>query len=309
MSEQKPTLGSGNAVKGGAVVAIIAAVLYFVNGGAIEYDADETTTEEQTSDDSPKFFGLTDYLPTSTTGQIITHNHYTISYSEKHKQPEWVAYELTRDMVLKTTAERGDMGFLPDPNIDKDLAVISSDYTGSGYDRGHLLPAQDMASDEKAMKETFFMSNVSPQEPDFNRGVWKSLESHVRDWAAEFDHIYVVTGPVLTKRAKKRFPKSKKYIPVPHSFYKILLDFHGNDIKAIAFWMKNEESDYPLIAFATTIDEIEAETGIDFFSKLPDDIEDKLESEVDIASWAMTRDAYSVNLDSLHVIEDLKKDE
>jgi len=305
MSKGKPSLGSNTTI-GGVIVAVIAAGLYFFNGG----DTPGTETSDggdkiEATLEIPKFFGLVDYLPSSTTGKIITHNYYSLSYSEKYMQPEWVAYEISRDMVLKSKAEREGMGFRPDPNLDSKVAVKTGDYTRTGYDRGHLLPAQDMSFNEEAMKETFYMTNVSPQEKDFNRGVWKSLESQIRDWAANFDKLYVITGPVLTKRAKKimnKTSKKKKHIHVPHSFYKVVLDFHGSDIKMIAFWMKNVESDAPLIAFATTVDDIEEMTGIDFFPALPDDIEVELESKLDLTNWALDKSAYSMNIDSLQSV-------
>lgn len=323
MSENKPTFGGANTTIGGIILAIIAAVMYFGNGGSINLspsdDSENTRTvtaddENEQSDDNAndnsttEFVGLTDYLPTSTTGQIIQHTYYTLSYSAEKQQPEWVAYELTRDRVLKSTAHRDNLRFKVDPNLDEDEAVKNSDYTRTGYDRGHLVPAQDMAFSEDAMAETFYMTNVSPQDKDFNRGVWKSLELLVRDWAANFDHIYVITGPVLTSRAKARF-KNKSNIPVPASFYKIILDFHGKDIKAIAFWLKNEKSDAPLVAFATSINDIEDMTGIDFFPKLPDDLEEELESSVDISDWALTRDAYSVSLDTSWLSTAVQKEE
>ncbi len=313
MSEKKPTL-KNNTTIGGIIVAIIMAALYFFNGGS----GDETSTEKNNNTEItkgiPKYFGLVDYLPTATNGnEIITHSYYSLSYSEKHKQPEWVAYEISRDMVLKGTASREDLRFRPDPKLDPKLAVTSSDYTRSGYDRGHLLPAQDMAFSEDAMEETFYMTNVSPQDKDFNRGVWKSLELQVRDWAANFDKLYVITGPVLTTRAKKimnKGSKKKMEIPVPQSYYKIVLDFYGSDIKMIAFWMKNVESDAPLIAFATTVDDIEKMTGIDFFPALPDAIEDELESKIDLTNWGLDKSAYSLNIDSLKsVMDSLKKTE
>ena len=308
MSEKKkPKVSKGNTTIGGVVVALVLGLLYFVNGG-------ETTTEDDVIENIEEgivYNGLTNYLPTSTTDQLIKYPYYTISYSEKHKQAEWVAYKLTRDMVLKAgSASRAHMPFKPDSNLDKSKAVKTSDYTRSGYDRGHLVPAQDMSFDETAMKETFFMSNVSPQDKDFNRGKWKELENETRNWASKYDEIYVIAGPVLTKRAIKRFPKDKKYIPVPHSYYKIILDFTGNEneVKAIAFWLRNQETEIPLSGFVTTIDEIEKLTGIDFFPGLPDDIEDELESRARIDDWNMTQDAYSVSFDPSQIKEFLEEE-
>lgn len=305
MSEGKPSLGS-NKTLGGIIVAIILGGLYYYNGDTGETTVDENE-ESAITRNLPKYFGLVDYLPTSTTGKIITHNYYSLSYSEKHLQPEWVAYEISRDNVISSKAKRDELRFRPDPNLDKEIAVVSSDYTRSGYDRGHLLPAQDMSFKEEAMAETFYMTNVSPQDKDFNRGVWKSLELQVRDWAKHFDKLYVVTGPVLTKRAKRiinKTSKKKKKIPVPHSYYKIVLDFYGTDIKMVGFWLKNVESDAPLIAFATSVDDIEEMTGIDFFPELPDDIEDELESKIDLTNWGLDKSAYSMNIDSLQLVID-----
>jgi endonuclease G len=308
MSEEKELAAAGSGKKkiGGVIVAIILGLLYFLNGGEPSTNGDITENVE----DEMVYNGLENYLPTSTTEQLIKYPYYTISYSEKHKQAEWVAYKLTRDMVLKATAERGHLTFKKDTSLASNKAVKSSDYTRSGYDRGHLVPAQDMAFSATAMKETFFMSNVSPQDKDFNRGKWKELENQTRTWASENDEIYVIAGPVLTKRAIKRFPKAKKAIPVPHSYFKIILDFTGkeDEVKAIAFWLRNQETDIPLSGFVTTIDEIEELTGIDFFPGLPNDIEDKLESRARIDDWNMTQDAYGASFDPAKVKEFLEEE-
>ena len=307
MSEEKKlNAGGGNKKIGGIIVAIILGLLYFMNGGEPSNNSDAVENVEG----QMIYNGLKNYLPTSTTGQLIKYPYYTISYSEKHKQAEWVAYKLTRDMVENTTAERGHLSFKKDTNLAPNKAIKSSDYTKSGYDRGHLVPAQDMAFSAQAMKETFFMSNVSPQDKRFNRGKWKALENQTRDWASKYDEIYVITGPVLTKRAIKRFPKDKKSIPVPHSYFKIILDFTGNEdeVKAIAFWLRNQETDIPLSGFVTTIDEIEELTGIDFFPGLPNDIEDKLESRARIDDWDMTQDAYGVSFDPTMVKKFLEEE-
>ena len=135
-----------------------------------------------------------DLLPTSTTGQIIQHTYYTLSYSEDHEQAEWVFYQLTPALVNGTTPRIDD--FRPDPLVSTGSAQLS-DYRGSGYDRGHLCPAADMKLNHTAMSETFFMSNMSPQVAGFNRGVWKKLEGLVRNWAITEGRLYVVTGGVL----------------------------------------------------------------------------------------------------------------
>ena len=105
-----------------------------------------------------------DLLPTSTTGQVVTHTFYTLSYSEPHEQAEWVFYELTPALVNGSTPRKDD--FRPDPLVSTTSAQLS-DYRGSGFDRGHLCPAGDMKINHTAMSETFFMSNMSPQVAGF----------------------------------------------------------------------------------------------------------------------------------------------
>ena len=104
--------------------------------------------------------------------QIVNHLGYSLSYNEKNEQASWVAYELTADQV-RGTVKRKD-SFRSDPLIKTGSASLS-DYKGSGYDRGHLAPAADMKWSTTAMSESFFMSNMSPQLPGFNRGIWKKL--------------------------------------------------------------------------------------------------------------------------------------
>ncbi len=134
---------------------------------------------------------LQQLLPSHTSNhQIIEHSTYILEYNEKYEHAEWVIHLLTQDRVAGSF-ERTD-NFRPDPKVITGSASLA-DYKGSGYDRGHLAPAADMKWSENVMSESFFMSNMSPQKPGFNRGIWKSLESIVRTWAIENDEIYIVT--------------------------------------------------------------------------------------------------------------------
>ncbi len=218
-------------------------------------------------------------LPESTTGAIVRHTYFTLSYSEDHEQAEWVVYELTRERLNKNWVERGS-SFRPDPNVRTESAT-PNDYRGSGYDRGHLVPAADMAFNDLAMSETFFMSNMSPQVREFNGGVWRELEECTRDWAREFGKLYVVTGPVLTRQGMGQIGFSK--VTVPTGFYKVLLapDQH----RAIAFVLPNKISTHPLMEYAGTIDQVEELTGIDFFPKLLTGLNEELEGSLDKAAW------------------------
>ena len=222
----------------------------------------------------------TSLIPTTNRGYLIKHTYFTLSYSESNRQAEWVAYNLT-PASINGSQERTD-DFRVDPMV-KNNPVGSNDYSGSGYDRGHLCPAGDMKLNLNSMSESFYMSNMSPQEPSFNRGIWETLESRVRIWAIEKNGVYVVTGPIL-----KNICGSIKNgtISVPCSYYKIVFKDNGTEKIAIALILNNQGSGLALKSFVTTIDNIEALTGIDFFSNLSDDIENKIESSTITSSWS-----------------------
>lgn len=225
-------------------------------------------------------------LPESTTGVVVRHTYYTFSYSEDHEQAEWVAYELTRERLNKNWVERGS-SFRPDPDVRTESAT-PNDYRGSGYDRGHLVPAADMAFNDLAMSETFFMSNMSPQVRGFNGGVWRELEECTRDWARQFDKLYVVTGPILTRRALDQIGFSK--VTVPPGYFKVLLAPAQH--RAIAFVLPNEISTRPLMEYATTIDKVEELTGIDFFPQLLSGLDEELEGSLDKSAWQVDSRRY-----------------
>ena len=219
-----------------------------------------------------------DYLPVPAKNLVI-HSYYTLSYNEAFEQANWVYYILTDSMVLNAGEERSN-NFRIDERVVTGSAK-SADYTKSGYDRGHLCPAGDMGFNPVAMKESFLMSNISPQAPDFNRGIWKELETTVRGWAKKERKIVIVTGPVF-KDSKGVIGQDE--VLVPGYFFKVIYDT-TDDPKLIAFVFPNEKSDRPLTDFAVTADEAEKQTGFDFFSQLPDEIENKLESKVQLAGW------------------------
>jgi endonuclease G len=216
-------------------------------------------------------------LPTET---VTQHSAYSLVYNHKHMQAKWVAYNLTYENTVGG-AERSSK-FSIDPSISPRTAV-TSDYTKTGYDRGHLAPAGDMKFSAQAMSESFFMSNVSPQLPGFNRGIWKKLEEQFRSWAPSSHPVFVVTGPVLTDPISSHIGQTCR-ISVPQRFYKVMLDT-ASPMRAIAFVMSNNSSTQPLSSFAMSIDEAERITGIDFFPKLNDIQEAKIEKTLILNQW------------------------
>ncbi len=222
-------------------------------------------------------------LPTSTTGQIIKHAYFTVSYSEEDEQAEWVAYKVTLNNFNSQIKRTND--YRSDPYV-KTKSAETYDYQGSGYDMGHLAPARTMSHSYRSMSESFYLSNISPQIAAFNRGIWKKLEQKIRYWTAMNDSLYVVTGPIL------KVPIDiigDNDVTVPRSFYKTLLRFKDGKVKGIAFIMPNQKSNKSIYAYATSIDHVEKITGIDFFYNLNKQIQSEVEANDDIKKWSLNK--------------------
>lgn len=211
--------------------------------------------------------------------EILRHTGYTLSYNQKYHMANWAAYRLIR----RETDGRYDRTdrFVPDPLL-KSGSASNADYHKSGYDRGHLAPAADMAWSEQTMTESFYLSNMSPQEPGFNRGIWKNLEGLVRSWVTDSVSLYIVTGTVLTPGLPV---VGKNRITVPQLFYKVILEYQPAATRGIGFLLPNEASGEPLSRYAVTIDSVERVTGRDFFYRLPDQHELIIESTADTSQW------------------------
>ncbi len=221
-------------------------------------------------------------VPLLVEGDTLTlHTGYSLVYNEESEQASWVAYHLTRD-ELYGLFEREDR-FIRDPYITTGSAELS-DYRKSGYDRGHLIPAADATWSQDAMKDTFYLSNMSPQKPSFNRGIWAELESVVRNFADTEGSVYVVTGPIFYPETEK-ITIGPNNVVVPDAFFKVVLDYEEPELKAIGFILAHEGSHEPLKNFAVSVDEVEAITNIDFFPLLEDEIEEALESSFDVGDW------------------------
>jgi len=220
-----------------------------------------------------------EYLPKSS-GEIVKHKYYTLSYNETHEQANWLHYKLNPSF-LRGSTPRTD-SFKPDPLVSTKSAQLS-DYKGSGYDRGHLAPAADMKYNSLAMLESFYMSNISPQNPSFNRGIWRRLESLVRGWGQKFE-IYVSTAGVLGSNNLGAIGKNR--VTIPSKFYKVIYAPDKNIM--IGFLLSNRKQSGNLSSYALSVDKIESITGIDFFSQLPDNIENELESKVLLKKWDFT---------------------
>lgn len=272
---------------------IFKAVLFILIGGFVSCKMDNKEVDSFSLEqvNSPKEMVTTastekltsrtvlDYLPTSTTHQVIKHSYFTLSYNEEAEQAEWLAYDLKKEYVKNNNYKRPF--FIVDPKV-KTGSANWKNYKKSGYDKGHLCPAGDMEFDKEAYDDTFFTSNISPQDHDFNGGIWNRLEQKVRYWASRYDGVYVVTGGILQKTRKTI---GAERVVVPEYFYKIILDDSNGNYKMIAFLIPNKKSDKPLYTYVVSVDRIEQLTGIDFFPKLDDQLESSLEKRTDYKSW------------------------
>ena len=209
-------------------------------------------------------------------GELVKHTHYSLSYSEKHEQAEWVFYEINKERILGLVNRTDD--FRSDKSISTNSASLD-DYKSTGYDRGHLAPAQDFSFSTSAMSESFYMSNISPQHPSFNYGIWKDLEDLVRKWGAN-NTLYVVSGPVFGSCISTI---GSNNVCIPESYYKVIYDPSGK--KMIAFVIPNEKGTKSLKEYVCTTDSLETITNIDFFPILDDKLERKLESERHTLKW------------------------
>ncbi|WP_321517646.1 DNA/RNA non-specific endonuclease [uncultured Bacteroides sp.] len=220
-------------------------------------------------------------LITSRPEQIINHAGYTVSYNPEWRVPNWVSYELT-EYEITGKLKRSDK-FVVDPEVNG-ICATNEDYAHSGYDRGHMAPAADMKWNTRVMKECFYFSNMCPQKHSLNAGRWKTLEEKVRDWAQEDSAIIIVCGPIVDKGYKTI---GSDRVAVPQRFFKVILAPYLKSPKAIGFIMKNDEEALPLSSYAVSVDNVEKLTGMDFFSALPDEFENRIESSNSTTDWGL----------------------
>ena len=208
-------------------------------------------------------------------GQIIQRTGYTLSYDAKNKTPQWVAWELTKEETRGKEERTNE--FQPDPDV-MGAKVVTYDYSGSGYDRGHMAPAGDMKWSKKAMQESFYMSNICPQDHNLNTEDWNDLENKSREWARRYGKVYIVCGPIYNGTRNEYIGDHR--VKVPDAFFKVILINHDRKQAALGFYFENKAGERPLSEYLVSVDKLEDMTGLDFFSALPDEIENRLEKEI-----------------------------
>jgi endonuclease G len=223
-------------------------------------------------------------LPAVPSGdRLVQHKSYTIAHNPKHKQADWVSYLMTQHQ-LRGCVERFN-GFKPDPQIPIAESAALSDYAGSGYDRGHMMPAGDNRWDSVSMKESFFLSNMSPQPASFNRGIWKTLENLVRAWALNSTELWVTTGPQLNAIGGSI---GAGQVSIPRAYYKALVSKKSNGTFAgIAFLMPATASgsSSQLPGYSMSIAKLEQILKLNFHSTLNSNTQVQIENRVETSAW------------------------
>ncbi|MFY0627381.1 MAG: DNA/RNA non-specific endonuclease [Reichenbachiella sp.] len=211
---------------------------------------------------------------------IVEHSFFALRYNEKKEQADWVAYKLIGSNLENAKYKRRD-NFREDPKV-QTKSAHPNDYKGSGYDRGHLAPAADFTWNKDGLDESFYMSNMSPQLPGFNRGIWKRLEEKTREFAKSNGEIFIVTGPIFDAKSEKI---GKNKVAIPDRYYKAIIELTGKETKGIAFVLDHEKSSDDLGSFAISIDALENITALDFFPNLPDQLENEIECCFRYSDW------------------------
>lgn len=218
--------------------------------------------------------------------EVLLHKpNFIVSYNTKTYCPNYVAWHLTKERVNGEYARSNK--FHSDEDIEYRYQVEPSDYSGSGYDRGHMCPAADNKDTWENMVRSFCMTNVCPQNHNLNSGDWNDLEEKCREWVREKGDIYIVCGPIFDSETPETIGKDDRMrISVPDRFFKVVL-YQGKNTEAIGFIMPNMSGKNKLVKYAITVDEVESETGIDFFPSLPDDVENECESQLNLTFWKL----------------------
>ena len=224
--------------------------------------------------------------------QILKRKGYTVSYNSETKNPNWVAWHLTKSHT-SGSFQRNQEVFAEDTDVEAPRAT-DRDYYNSRYDRGHMCPAGDNKWDKQAMMESFLFTNVCPQNHGLNKYEWNNLEILCREWAKAYGAVDIVCGPIYSSGAERyRVGKGsqseqktigRNKVWVPDAFFKVILCRQGRT-KAIGFIYRNEGVKQTKAEALRSVDEIEALTGIDFFPALDDETEDRIEAESDLKAW------------------------
>ncbi len=274
------------------VVALVAAVARFATNLSAEQSSSSANVEQGSAvgsgvatDKNPL---LVVKVPKGVANQRICHMAYVCYFNGQQRIPNCVIYELSATEVAQCDApgaeRRKHYKFLADPKCADSPAP--DEYRGSGFDRGHMAPANDMKWSKTAMKECFYMTNMCPQLHALNDGCWRRLEMAVHRWAKRDKRLIIASGPVMKAHMAKIGRGGG--IAVPRAFYKVV--YAPNQGRAIGFIFNNEKIRGSFTKHVVSVDYVERMTGLDFFSAVDDNLENQMEANADIHMWTAGND-------------------
>ncbi len=213
-----------------------------------------------------------EFLPSGSCPKIVHYQYYSFCYDKNHRQASWTKHQITLERINGKQKRTND--YRADHKMND--AVTERDYKGSGFDRGHLVPAADMKLNRDMMSETFYMTNMSPQVPSLNRGLWAKIETHMRSAVKNHGDAHVITAPILSSD----LPRIQSGVSIPDAYYK--LAYFPKARMMLAFLVENRayDSKVKIEQVQVTVRQVEEVTGYDFFSELPDELEDQLETQI-----------------------------
>lgn len=221
---------------------------------------------------------MTVAVPSCMNDTLVRYDAFDVHFNSERGIANCALYELV-DNELNGAAERGNE-FMADPNVRG--CPAPGDYAGSGFDRGHLVPAGDLKWSAKAMRQSFLLTNVAPMHKALNEGGWVKLEEKVREWTVRDSALLVFTGPVLSQGDTTL---ASGRVTVPSTYYKVIMAPCVRPMRAIAFIYPNGRCNGRLSKYAVSVDEVELKTGMDFFPTLPAEEQQRLESGIHLDAW------------------------
>ena len=211
---------------------------------------------------------------------ILVYNGFVVNYNTTRLIPNWVAYELTAEEVAGQVPRA--KGFSMDLDY-KGRQAMREDYSSTGWDKGHMAPSADMKWSQTAMNESFYLTNICPQNRDLNGKDWHTLEKYVRDWALKYGNIWVVCGPYVYANAYGSI--GERQVVVPDGFFKAVLRKENGAYKAIAFVFENTGQKQAVKDAVVSVNDVEALIGYDLFTNLSDRIEEAIEAQARWEDW------------------------
>lgn len=280
------------------ILALIGGVIYFASTigktnntstsssaenteiSTVDYNVSELNGSSTVASGGHRYSGLEKVtIPSDIPTQIKEYEGFTVNFNASNRTPNYVVWELLGSEA-SGTHPRSD-------NFWQDSAIKNcpekSDYKNSGYDRGHMFPAADAKYSARAMDDCFVMANMCPQVHALNGGAWKTLEEKERLWAERDSALIIVAGPIYSSSDRERIGEAG--VRVPSYFFKALLAPYLSEPRAIAFVYPNTRAPGNMRNYSMSIDELEELTGFDFFPALPDDVENRVESQVSFKAW------------------------